>query len=141
MKIRANDIDLIDAERFDGFSSVIFNCKIKYCCFNKKLNNIRLTLKTSVKFVFAYCFKFLLCFTYITSQFSYFSLPCNHTNLTEVFSVSLILFSFLLKQQYLILQLKMTLEKLSKRFASTNLISLALIFMLKVIETAQQSTL
>ena len=28
MKIRANDIDLIDAERFDSFSSVIINCKI-----------------------------------------------------------------------------------------------------------------
>ena len=27
MKIRANDIDLIDAERFDSFSSVIINCK------------------------------------------------------------------------------------------------------------------
>ena len=51
MKIRANDIDLIDAERFDSFSTVIFNCKIKYCCFNKKLNSMRLKLKTSVKFV------------------------------------------------------------------------------------------
>ena len=40
-------------------------------------------------------------FTYITSQFSYFLLPCNHTNLTEVFSCSLVLFSFLLKQQYI----------------------------------------
>ena len=50
MKIRANDIDLRDAERFDSclasfserfdsFFSVIFNCKIKYCCSNKKLNN------------------------------------------------------------------------------------------------------
>ena len=28
MKIRANDIDLINAERFDSFSSVIFNSKI-----------------------------------------------------------------------------------------------------------------
>ena len=27
MKIRANDIDLRDAERFNSFSSVIFNCK------------------------------------------------------------------------------------------------------------------
>ena len=27
MKIRANDIDLIDAELFDSFSSVIINCK------------------------------------------------------------------------------------------------------------------
>ena len=27
MKIRANDIDLIDAERFDSFSSVIINYK------------------------------------------------------------------------------------------------------------------
>ena len=27
MKIRVNDIDLIDAERFDSFSSVIINCK------------------------------------------------------------------------------------------------------------------
>ena len=27
MKIRAYDIDLIDAERFDSFSSVIINCK------------------------------------------------------------------------------------------------------------------
>ena len=32
MKIRANNIDLIDAKRFDSFSSVIFNCKNKYCC-------------------------------------------------------------------------------------------------------------
>ena len=39
MKIRANGFDLIDAERFDSFSSVIINCKNKYCCFNKKLNN------------------------------------------------------------------------------------------------------
>ena len=38
MKIRANDIDLIDAERFDSFFSVIFNCKIKYC-FNKNFFN------------------------------------------------------------------------------------------------------
>ena len=51
MKIRANNIDLIDAERFDSFSSVIFNCKNKYCCFNKRLNNTRLKLKTSVKSV------------------------------------------------------------------------------------------
>ena len=51
MKIRANDIDLIDAERFDSFSSVIFNSKSTYCCFNKKLNNTRLKLKTSVKLV------------------------------------------------------------------------------------------
>ena len=58
MKITANDIDLIDAECFDSFSSIIFNCKIKYCCFNKKLSDTEL---------------------------------------------------FLLKQQYLILQLKMTL--------------------------------
>ena len=50
MKIRANDIDLIDAKRFDSFCSVFFNCKNKYCCFNKKLNNTRLKLKTSVKF-------------------------------------------------------------------------------------------
>ena len=42
MKIRANDIDLTDAEHFDSFSSVIFNCKIKYCRFDKKLNNINL---------------------------------------------------------------------------------------------------
>ena len=27
MKIRANDIDLKDAQRFDSFSSVIINCK------------------------------------------------------------------------------------------------------------------
>ena len=73
MKIRANDIDLKDAERFDSFSSDIFTRKIKYCCFNKKL---------------------------------------------------------ILKQQFLILQLKMTLEKLSKRSASLRSISLALIFML-----------
>ena len=39
MKIRAIVIDVIDAERFDSFSSVITNCKNKYCCFNKKLNN------------------------------------------------------------------------------------------------------
>ena len=39
IKIKANDIDFIDAECFDSFSSVIFNCKNKYCCFNKKLNN------------------------------------------------------------------------------------------------------
>ena len=29
MKIRANDIDLIDAKRFDSFSSIIINCKNK----------------------------------------------------------------------------------------------------------------
>ena len=39
MKIRANDIDRKNAERFDSFSSVVFNYKIKYCCFIKKLNN------------------------------------------------------------------------------------------------------
>ena len=27
MKIRADDIDIIDAERFDSFSSIIINCK------------------------------------------------------------------------------------------------------------------
>ena len=43
------------------------------------------------------------------------------------------MFSFLLKQQYLFLQLKMTLEKLSKRSASIRSISLALIFMLSII--------
>ena len=42
MKIRDNDIDLIDAERFDSFSSVIFNSKIKYCCLNKKPNNTQI---------------------------------------------------------------------------------------------------
>ena len=51
MKIRINDINLRDAIRFDGFSSLIFNCKIKYRRFNKMLNNIRLKLKTSIKFV------------------------------------------------------------------------------------------
>ena len=30
MKIRADSNDLRDAERFDSFSSVVFNCKIKY---------------------------------------------------------------------------------------------------------------
>ena len=50
-KIKANDIDPRDAERFESFSSVIFKCKIRYCCFNKKLNNTRLKLKTSVKFI------------------------------------------------------------------------------------------
>ena len=84
MKIRANDIDHRDAERFDSFFSVIFNCKIEYCRFNKKLNNF-----------------------YQSS-----------------------IFSFLSKQQYVILQLKMTLKKLSKRSASLRSISLALIFML-----------
>ena len=38
---KANDIDLRNAKRFDSFSSVIFNSKIKYCCFNKKLNNTK----------------------------------------------------------------------------------------------------
>ena len=42
MKIRGNDIDLIDAERFDKFSSVIFNCLNKFWCFNKKLNTIKI---------------------------------------------------------------------------------------------------
>ena len=51
MKIRAIDIDLKDAERFDSFSSVIFNSKIKYCCFNKNVKNrfTKLKLKPSVK--------------------------------------------------------------------------------------------
>ena len=53
MKVRANDIDLRVAERFDIFSYVIFN----------------------------------------------------YINLTSVFRVSLVLFSFFLKQQYLILRL------------------------------------
>ena len=39
MKIKANGIDFRDLKRFDSFSSVIFNCIIKYCCFDKKLNN------------------------------------------------------------------------------------------------------
>ena len=47
-------------------------------------------------------------------------------------SLSIVLFRFLLKQQYLFLQLIMTLEKLSKRSASITSISLALIFMLKM---------
>ena len=37
MEIRVNNIDLRDAKLFDSFSRVIFNCKIKYCCFNRKL--------------------------------------------------------------------------------------------------------
>ena len=52
--------------------------------------------------------------------------------MTEVFSFSLVLYSVLLKQQYLILQLKITLRKLSKRSASLTSISLALIFMLNL---------
>ena len=36
MKIRANDIDLRDAERFDSFSSVIINCKNYFCLFYNK---------------------------------------------------------------------------------------------------------
>ena len=51
IKLRANNIDVRDAERFNSFSSVIINCKNKYCCFHKPLNNTRLKLKTSVKFV------------------------------------------------------------------------------------------
>ena len=39
MKIRVYDFDLRGAKRFDSFSSVIFNCKMKYCCFHKNLNN------------------------------------------------------------------------------------------------------
>ena len=35
MKIRANEIDLKDAERFGSFPSTIFNCKIKHCRFKK----------------------------------------------------------------------------------------------------------
>ena len=72
-------------------------------------------------------------YAYITSQFSYFSLPCDHINLTEVFTFGLVLFSFVLKQQYLISQLKVTLEKLLKRSASLRSISLVLNFMLKTI--------
>ena len=34
MKIRANNIDLKGAKRFDSFFSVISNCEIKYCCSN-----------------------------------------------------------------------------------------------------------
>ena len=41
MKIRAIDIDLKDAEHFDSFSSIIFNCEIKYCCFNKNLDSTK----------------------------------------------------------------------------------------------------
>ena len=35
MKISVNETDLKDAKRFDSFLSIIFNCKIKYCCFEK----------------------------------------------------------------------------------------------------------
>ena len=50
-----------------AFLASLSTAKNTYCCFNEKLNNIRLKL---------------------------------HTNSTEVFSFSLVLFSFLLKQQY-----------------------------------------
>ena len=53
-KIRANDIKPTDAEHFDSFSSVIFNRKLKYCCYNKKISNARLKLKTSIKFISGY---------------------------------------------------------------------------------------
>ena len=54
-----------------------------------------------------------------------------YIHLTEILLlVSVVQLS--LKQQYFILQLKMTLEKLSKRSASLRSISLALIFMLKM---------
>ena len=43
VKIRANDFDFRDAKRFDSFFSLIFNCKMKHCCFNKKLNNTQLS--------------------------------------------------------------------------------------------------
>ena len=33
------DIDLKDAEYFDSFLTVIFNCKIKHCCFKKAEQN------------------------------------------------------------------------------------------------------
>ena len=46
-------------------------------------------------------------------------------------SLSIVLFSFLMKQQYLFLQLIMTQEKLSKLSAFIRSISLALIFMSK----------
>ena len=36
MKIRANDIHVRDSERFDSFSSVIFNCKyLNFAALNK----------------------------------------------------------------------------------------------------------
>ena len=96
MKIRANNIDLIDEERYDSFSSVIINCKNKYCCFNKNL----------------------LAFSFLLMQFINLLNP--------------VLLSFLLKQQYLFLQLIMTLEKLSKRSTSIRSKPLALIFMLNI---------
>ena len=71
MKIRANDIDLTNAERFDSFSSVIFNCKNKYCCFNKKLNNTRYHL------ALIFMLKMLLALIFMLKMFSFriFSLP------------------------------------------------------------------
>ena len=54
--------------------------------------------------------KFLIAFDLYYITIFLFLLPCDHINLTEVFRFSLlVLFSFLLKQQYLISQLKMTL--------------------------------
>ena len=44
MEIKTNDIDLKNSQRFGVFSNVTFNCKSKYCCFNKKLNNIQTVL-------------------------------------------------------------------------------------------------
>ena len=35
MKIRADNIDLVDAECFNCFPSISSNCKIIYCCFEK----------------------------------------------------------------------------------------------------------
>ena len=77
--------------------------------------------------------KFLIAFDLYYITIFLFLLPCDHIKLTEVFRFSLlVLFSFLLKQQYLISQLKMTLEKLSQRSASIRSISLALIFKLNL---------
>ena len=62
---------------------------------------------------FHYSINFLLDFASITSQLTYFLLPHNHKNLTEVFSFHHVLSAFM-KQQYCDFELKMTLEKQSK---------------------------
>ena len=76
-----------------AFLASLSTAKNKYCCFNKKLNNTRPKLKTSVKF------------------------------------------SFLLKQQYLFFAVDNDARKAVETFCiySIRSISLALIFMLKII--------
>ena len=67
-----------------AFLASLSTAKNKYCCFNKKLNNTRLKLKTSVKFSFLLkqLFSFLL-----KQQYLFFAVDNDARKAVEMFCI------------------------------------------------------